>query len=195
MGVYVITPAAPFVTLDEAKAHLRVDYADDDDLISGMIAAACAEIDGPDGDLRRAIGEQTLELRVNGAFWECSPEFELPFPPLIEVEEVGYLDADGDEQIVPSDDYIVIGGAGRPAKIAPTFNGSWPSARRGMETIRVRYRAGYQSGVADVPAPLRQAVLLMVGQFYEHRGENQKRDMVSDPTIDRLTRKFRVPVL
>ncbi len=60
----VIDPPAPLVTLERVKAHLRVDGAEEDDLIAVYIAAAQATIDGPGGWLGRALGRQTIEYRT-----------------------------------------------------------------------------------------------------------------------------------
>ena len=62
MSATVVTPPAPIVTLEEAKAHLRVDHADEDALITAVVATATAWLDGPDGWLGRALGEQMLEV-------------------------------------------------------------------------------------------------------------------------------------
>lgn len=40
MVIYQLTPAVPIVTLEEVKAHLRVDYDFEDDLIKSYIDAA-----------------------------------------------------------------------------------------------------------------------------------------------------------
>ncbi len=65
MPVVVVSPPAPLVGLDLLKQHLRVDGSDDDALITAYAAAAQGQIDGPAGWLGRAIGPQTLELRLD----------------------------------------------------------------------------------------------------------------------------------
>src|SRR5579875_4153338 len=114
MFVAVITPPEPLVELDLAKQHLRVDDGDSDDLINAYIAAAQANIDGPGGWLGRAIGLQTLEVRLDsfhprhwerrgypiwaeGAWtdWTCWPlqnRIRLPYPPLVSITSITYED-------------------------------------------------------------------------------------------------------
>lgn len=59
----LITPPADMpVTLDEAKAHCRVDGLEDDALITGLIAGAVGHLDGWTGVLGRCIMPQTWRV-------------------------------------------------------------------------------------------------------------------------------------
>lgn len=161
MTVVVVEPPAPFVDLATAKAHLRVDHGDDDTLIEAYIAAACAHIDGPAGWLRRAIGEQTLEARFDSFRNGRCDVIRLPNPPIVDVVAVKYLAADGAEQTLDPEAYELTGGN----ELRPAYGTSWPTAQSYADAVRVTYDAGY----ATPPAPVVAAVLLMVGDLYEHR--------------------------
>nr|WP_301335257.1 head-tail connector protein [Methylobacterium fujisawaense] len=117
--------------MDEAKAHLRVDHADEDALIGALVETATAWLDGPDGWLGRALGEQVLETAFPA---NLDPKDRVyPCPPVIDrVDET-------------------------------------PDPDSG--TVTVRYRAGYPTvdGRSTVPAPIRHAILLMVGHLYGSR--------------------------
>jgi len=171
MSVVVITPpAAPVVSLAEAKKHVRAeDFTDDDSYIESLVAAATGTIDGPNGWLGRALVTQTLEWR--GDDFGCD-DIELPFPPISAIVSVKYDDTNGTEQTVSSGDYRLVGQPNKP-RIALAYGSSWPSIRWQGEAVRVRYTAGYGAASA-VPAPIRQAVLLMVGELYD------KREVASD---------------
>lgn len=161
MRVLTITPPAPFVSLGEAKQHLRVLNDDEDAVIEAMCAAACGHIDGPQGWIGRAISEQVLEARLP-AFGPCG-SIALPYPPAIEISSINYIDASG--TLVPLDPsaYELAGNMLRPA-----WPGSFPSAQwRGGEgeTVQIRWSCGY----ADVPMPIKAAALLMVGDLYANR--------------------------
>jgi uncharacterized phiE125 gp8 family phage protein len=164
MAVVVITQPEPVVTVLEAKAHLRLeaDITDEDEIVEAMVAAATANLDGPGGWLGRALGAQTLELRTD-RFYDCrDPYFRLPlpFPPLIGVVSVKYDDPDGAEQTLDPGVYTVSSDSIRLAQ-----NQSFPAFLRGPESVRVLYTAGYDI----LPAPIRAAILLMVGDLYENR--------------------------
>lgn len=86
-----VPPAGPLVSLDDLKAHLRVDHEDDDALIAGLEAAALAHIDGVRGVLGRCIQPQSWRLEVEGQ--GC---VRLPFPDVTAIEAVG-IDSHGAE--------------------------------------------------------------------------------------------------
>lgn len=52
--------------------------------------------------------------------------------------------------------------------IAPAYGTSWPSTRPQREAVQVVYVAGY-GAASDVPANVRQAILLQVGHMYANR--------------------------
>lgn len=159
MRVFVVTPPQPVVSLDEAKAHLRVEGGDEDLQIAAFVAAATGHIDGPDGWLGRAIGAQMLEARCSSS--DCGSAVRLPFPPVIELVSASYLDSSGVEQMADADDFEIMG------RDLVAVSGAWPwgagSSRR--EGVRIRYRAGYET----VPATIKAAILLMVGDLYTNR--------------------------
>lgn len=166
MSVVVITPpAAPVVSLAEAKKHLRAeDFTDDDAYIESLVAAATGTLDGPAGWLGRALVTQTLEWR--GDYFGCY-DIELPYPPIASVSSVKYDDTNGTEQTVSSSDYRLVGQPNKP-RVALAYGASWPSTRAQDDAIRIRYVAGYGAASA-VPAPIKHAILLMVGELYEKR--------------------------
>jgi len=157
MRVTVITPPEPFITVEEAKARVRVLADDEDGLIEDLIASATAHLDGPDGWLGRALGRQTLEAR--GDFFR-DRRWYLPYPPVIEIEALTYLDHDGVEQTLDPTAYEL-----RGHLIERAFATRWPLVRCDDESVRVLYTAGYDA----VPRPICAAILLMVGDLYANR--------------------------
>lgn len=161
MTVTVTAAPDPLVTLEQAKAHLRVDHSDDDTLIGTYIAAASAHIDGPGGWLGRAVGVQTLEYRRD-EFWSRACEaVALPFPPIISVTSVKYLDTSGVEQTIDPGEYELTGGS----MLRPVYSGTWPTVRSQADAVRIVY----QAGSPEVPAAIVAAVLLIVGDLYQNR--------------------------
>jgi len=159
MRIVVVTPpAAPVVSTAEAKDHLNVHFDDDDVLIAAMVAAATANLDGPEGWLGRALGEQTLEARLH-AFG--SDPILLPLPPHIEIASIKYVDTDGVEQTLDPGEYELLG-----AELDLAYGKTWPSVRGQREAVRIRFAAGYEDGLHP---SIHSAILLMTGDLYAQR--------------------------
>src|SRR5690606_12599307 len=92
--VRTVAPATMPVSLAEAKAHLRVDHDDQDDLITAQIKAATAYLDGWSGILGRALVTQTWRQDFAG-FGDRLP---LPLVPVTAIDSVSYFDGDNVHQ-------------------------------------------------------------------------------------------------
>lgn len=183
----VTAPAGKPVSLDQAKAHLRVDFTDDDLLIGALVDAATQYCDGPKGFLGRALVRQDWDLyldafpcRIWGPILRSSHHhggrhhdgaIEIPLPPLIDVGGVFYLDSGGDEIEVDDSTYTV-DAVNEPGRVVPR-GGSWPIAACLPNAVRVRFTAGYvdsNSPPADnVPKPIVAAMLMYIGDLYANR--------------------------
>ena len=53
-------------------------------------------------------------------------------------------------------------------------NNGWYDTKDTVNAVIVRYVCGYSSS-SDVPAPIRQAMLLMIAEMYEKRQDSVKR--------------------
>ena len=198
MRALVVIPPDPVVTWAEAKAHLRLDGGDERDFVEALIAAATGHIDGPAGWLGRALGLQTIEVRLP-SFGVTS--IVLPYPPAVDIVSIEYVDGNGDVAILDDDDFVLSGPLLRPA-----WPNSWPTAQwRGCDgdAVRIQYRAGYAVNpdadpiIPNIPAPIRAAILLMVGDLYRFR--TSASDMSIAPasipmstTVESLLNPFRV---
>lgn len=170
MGLKLITPPAnPVVTLTEAKAHLRVVDNDDDLLIAAMTMAATVSAENWTG---RAFVDQTWDLYLDEFPVGKDMFVMIPKPPLIEIVEVNYDDSEGNIQVVDPLDYYV-DNASQPGWIVPTGSITWPTPLVAINSVRVRFRAGYldnSSPPADaVPFDIKAGILLILGSLYEHR--------------------------
>lgn len=194
MRVLVITPPNPVVLLADAKQHLGVLHNDEDALITAMIAAATEHLDGANGWLNRALAPQELEARGT---WFDDCRIRLPFPPVISVASIKYLDTNGAEQTLADDQYEV-----RSNEIVRAWGVSWPSVRTDDENVRIRYHAGYAADleadplIAAVPAPIIAAIKLMVADLYFNRETTLSGAAVQavpmSTTVERLLAPFRV---
>lgn len=158
----IVTAAASYpVLLSDAKEHIRVSITDDDLRIDGMIGAAtrhCEQI------ARKSFVTQTLAVTLDD--WPNELGFYLKRPPIASVTSITYTDEDGDSDTVSSDDYIVDTANGRIALKAAS---TWPNVTlQRIAGVVIQYVAGYGDR-NDVPDEVKQAILLVVGDWYENR--------------------------
>lgn len=161
---WVSGPAVEPISLAEAKNHLRVDVTDDDVLIEASIESArgLAEI-----ITRRALITQTWKYILDE--FPSGDEIELPLPPLQSVTSITYKDQDGTASTFATASYIVDTDAD-PGKVVLAYNRSWPSTTLYPSgAVTIQFVAGYGDGAVDVPQMIRQAMLLMIGHWYENR--------------------------
>lgn len=95
--------------------------------------------------------------------------FTLPLPPLQSVDQIDYVDTDGDAQTLASSQYQVHEYA-EPAIVRAAYNVTWPDVRdETLEAVTVTITAGYGDAASDVPRRYKQAILFLIGHWYANR--------------------------
>lgn len=154
--------------VEEMKDHLRMGsgFADDglqDGLIETYLRAALAAIEG-------RIGKMLFQRRF---LWvvECWREDEqaLPVSPVSSVASVTLVDAAGSEVVVPASAYRLVKDLHRPRLAG---KGSALPVIPSDGVVKVLFDAGFGPSWTDIPVDLRQAVLLLAGEYYEHRHDD-----------------------
>jgi hypothetical protein len=119
--------------------------------------------------------------------WRDAPQLILPFYPVAEIIKVEYFDTSGTLTTLPPDDYSLALGTNPPylisRKVRPWFGSDmpqgyaravfWPPSDPTRPLpVRIEMRCGWpDAGV--VPHPVQQAILLLVGHFYENRSATE----------------------
>ena len=178
------------IALEEARAHLRVDSTAEDYIIEAMLEAAVQHVETL---TNRALMPQVWSATFPSApyrDWCRRAPLRLPKAPLLGVTAVETLDPAGVTSVVASTGYSVATPSG------PTAGAGWLTWADGVSypdgRLRVTFRAGYARAEA-VPAALRAAALLILGDLFENReGGSQGRAYVVNPTVERLLRPFLV---
>lgn len=183
----VAPPECEPVTISEAKAHLRVDFDDDDNYISGLIMAArfIAE-----ERTNRAFITQTWDLVLDQ--FPNSDVITLRKPRLQTVKCFTYKDSFGISYDMPTSDYIV-DTASEPGRIILGYGKTWPwvTLQPGA-AITIRFDAGY-GDASEVPQPIKQAMLFLISQWYEQREPVAKDILNNVPmTFDYLIGPYKV---
>ena len=129
-----IAPTAEPIHLDEAKLHLRVDDTADDTVITRLIRAARMHCEA-------FLGQQMVAATYTYQFEQFPDVVTVPYPPLLEVTGITYVDSDSVTQTVDTDDYVV--DTNPPfGRIYEAYNESWPTCREFTNDITVTFVAG-----------------------------------------------------
>lgn len=162
-AILLTPPAIEPVPLAAMKLFLRVAHDDDDDVIAALIAAARVHVEA---QTRIALIEQTWRLTRD--VWPASGWLPVLPVPLIAVAAIRVFDADGAPHLLDADDFA-IDTVSAPAVLA--FARGAPQAPGKLAAgIEIDIRSGYGDAAEDVPAPLRQAIRMLVAHWYENRG-------------------------
>jgi uncharacterized phiE125 gp8 family phage protein len=156
-------PVVEPVSLAEAKAHLRIDGTAEDTLVGSLIVTSRLHVEAA---LGLALVTQGWSYFLDA--WPGCPELGLPLRPVQSVSAVRLYGEDESVETVPADVYR-LDGAANPARLVRKGGLAWPAPRRTVNSIEIAFTAGYGPAAADVPAPIRQAILLLVAHWYEHR--------------------------
>ena len=169
----VTQPAVEPVTLDQVKVQLRIDPSDTsfDDDITALIAPArkwCEQYQN------RAYITQTWERAMDqwphicttDPIWASSNYIKLPRAPLQSIESFTYTDCESTSTVWDSSNYIVDTIA-EPGQVVPVS--SWPNVTlQKVNGINIRYVAGYGDDPEDVPADIRQAIIILIAYWFEN---------------------------
>lgn len=182
----VTPPAVEPLSVAQAAAHLRLAEGDDDAMVSALILAARQHLDGATGVLGRCLITQQWSWQTE-VLRPCG--LRLPLLPVLSVDTVTFTDSDGVSQVLAADQYRVIGDL-----LLPAHGAVWPAVQRSPGAVQVIFTTGYGDTADTVPAPIRQAMLLLIGHWYDNRDAvNVGNIVTSFPlAVDALLSPFRV---
>jgi uncharacterized phiE125 gp8 family phage protein len=214
----ITPPTVEPVTLAQAKLHCRVDFTDDDALITAYITAARQYAEKYTG---RAFFNQTWLRTLDffplygdcnatrtpsqrhtwpyGTWYWDQVTIELPTPRTVSVTSITYLDNSGTSQTLPASAYTV-DTTSVPARIVPTQGTFWPIiAAYQPGSVRITYVAGSYGDGATVntcPQTIVMAMLLLIGNWYENRSSTSAQSLKAIPMgVDALLSLERVQIV
>ena len=153
-------PAGLPVDLEAARAWLRLDTTDEDALLGRLLAAATRRV-----EFECALAMIDQRWRYLRDCWPREAVLKLPIHPVRAVESVKVLTDAGLIDVDPALWRASLDA--RPARLRamPGF----PRPAAGIDVVQVELRAGFGAAPADVPADLRQAVLMLAAHWFEAR--------------------------
>jgi uncharacterized phiE125 gp8 family phage protein len=152
------------MTTAEAKAHLRVDISDDDSLIDGLITASRMEVELFTG---RSFAQHTYRAEI-ASFHN---EIVLWGRPIQSVTNINYYDTSSPQVLTTLDANVY---SLYQQSIVRNYGSVWPTAWAiRPDAVQITYVTGYLDNASpragNLPAPVRQAMYLIIGDLYENR--------------------------
>jgi len=158
MGLTLVTGAGSEpVSLEEIKSWCRVDFPDDDAVLTSNGIAA------------REYVEQATGRQLVTATWKLTDRYfravqvRLPKPPLQSVTSVQYRDASGNLQTLDPSEYYVDLSCNL---IEPTD--CWPSVGDFPDAVQITFAAGY-GDPENVPQTIKHAIMSLSAHWFENR--------------------------
>lgn len=184
-----VAPELEPVSFAEAEGQIRLDLADESESIERFITATRELCESR---TRRALITQQWELKLD-SFPASRIPIELPQPPLQKVDSIKYIDAYGVEQTLDPGKYRIVTDSSptaQPGLVLPVYGEVWPIALNDLGSVSIIFTCGYgpvsPSTELNVPASIKQWILLNVANLYEHRETIQVGNRISVVEISTL---------
>jgi uncharacterized phiE125 gp8 family phage protein len=168
-------PVNAILSTADAKAHLKIEHSDEDDLVAAYVAAATGYLDGPDGVLGLALIEQTWSQSFD--CFPCRRWFHLAFGPLLQVEAISYFDPDGQEQEFTG--FRAVSDATGPM-VMLNEGESWPATAVRSDAVTVEWTCGFGPDDIDLPQPIVHAARLLIGDWHLNRENTNVGNITSE---------------
>lgn len=192
MGLIALNPSTNPVQLSDLKQSLRVvddlsntdgsTYSSDDAALTMYLAAA---LDYIEAETRQQFVTRAFTYTLDGFPRQHSREcghriavdeydsrtITLPKPPLQQVSSIQYFDTTGTLQTLPTSSFVV-DASQKPGRIVLRPGCTWPATDGSAGCVQISFSAGY-GDATTVPSILKQAILLLAGDWYEFRENAQ----------------------
>jgi hypothetical protein len=216
-------PSVEPLTIAEARLHLRETVVGAD-IDAKIMMAVQATREMCENDCRRAFITQKWKMVLDtfprpamnigsatwyGPQWGTSPgplqmlapdgttgyELYIPLPPLQSIDEIAYIDYDGNAQTMNVETDLIVNDAAEPAIVLPAYGTVWPATQTQGAAVSVSFTAGYGDDESKVPACAKAWMLTQLGAMYDLRQAEMAvyRETLVTPTfIDRLLDPIRI---
>ena len=169
-------PAVEPITIADLEAHSRLG--------SGYIASLgetsavnifiAAIRQRAEAITRRQLINATWDLLLDKFPYNRNP-IEILLPPLQSITSITYIDPAGATQILSSSLYRAICEGTpitpkcQPGKVLPIYGQVWPSTINDIESVTIRFVAGYGAVGTAVPEGIKNWMLLNIANLWENR--------------------------
>jgi uncharacterized phiE125 gp8 family phage protein len=155
----VTAPTELPLTLEEVKLQLRIDGNEEDALLTGLIQAATEHVQNI---TNRQLMPATYELSLD----RLNASIPLPRPPFAAITTLTAIDEVGQVVEFEADTHFTSDYTSDAATVYGVADSLWFD--NSYTGVKVTYEAGYPTA-ADIPALIKQAMLLIIGYLYNNR--------------------------
>jgi uncharacterized phiE125 gp8 family phage protein len=187
----ITPPIAEPVTLAQAKAQCRIDFTDDDALVTALISSArryCEQYQHlcyfSQTWMRTMdffpiwLGSMTVNPSSRAGwmyftnYWDAV-RIDLPYGAT-SITSINYLDSSTGQSVALSSTAYQADLTSVPARLVPSYGTCWPATELyAPGSVQITYVSGiYGDGVSvnNIPPETVQAILMLIDHWYNHRG-------------------------
>lgn len=157
-------PTTEPVTLAEAKDHCRLESSADDAIVASLITTSRLHVEAA---LGLALLSQRWKLTRHA--WPALGTLRMPLRPVLAVDSITVADQDGTRVELDRASWFFENDPRGVSSLRPVAPGRWPEPGIRYGGIAIDFEAGYGRESADVPGPIRHAILMLVAHWYENR--------------------------
>ena len=182
--ILITGPVMEPLSLAEAKAWLKVDGTEEDELIRTLIIAARLMVEAEIGQV--LIGQN---WRLIGDSWPQSAEIPIRPGRVLAVGGARVFSAAGLATPIPASAFTLVEkgtGQGQCLLISNP-----PAPGRARAGIEIDVRLGFGEAASDVPEEIRLAIRRVLALWFENRGDGAAEEAGLPPQIRALLRPFR----
>lgn len=159
----ITPPSVEPVTVETVKLQARISHDVEDTLLGVWIKSAREQAEDY---MRRAFISCVAELSFDK--FPMLP-ISLPLSPVISVESITYIDYQNTSTTMDTSDFVIDLDSD-PARIGHAWSKVWPCVTlRPINSVKIRYTAGYGLTSASIPAKIIDTILLCCAWKNENR--------------------------
>lgn len=173
--------AGDVVSLEEVKQYVQVPTAEDNSLLQTLVRSSVLET-------QRLTGRKLLTTTCNlwlAQFPNNNEPISIPFPPLLTIVEITYIDSDGITQTLASADFFA-DPKSSPGRVLLTDSAAWPGTQKvGIaghpHPVKVKFTCGYGTQSNQIPDDFRTIVKSITKLIFDN--PNPVENSGSQPAI------------
>jgi uncharacterized phiE125 gp8 family phage protein len=162
----ITQPSSEPITLEQAKAHLRVTGSEEDSLINNLIVAVRNEAESY---LNRVLIEQVWDLYLDEFPDDSDDEIVIQKTPVTAITYIKYYDSAGVLQTWDRANYD-LDHYNEPARVYSAYEVYYPAIRLIKNAVQIRFTCGYGEA-GDVPEAIKSGMYLYLSYLYDNRGD------------------------